>query len=181
MARTALLGCAEIACFEGGIMPNESPIGSIIMYGGSKDHVPPDWLYCDGSIVSQVEYQELFHYIGHNFGDVVAHPGYDPNTQFYLPDLRGRFIRGVDDTANRDPDLPLRKDMQSDKLAQPGVGSVQDDQFREHTHNYTHLKDEGSGIVSGNWWRMGGDTTTATGGKETRPLNAALYYIIRAK
>jgi microcystin-dependent protein len=167
--------------FEGEIMPNESPIGSIIMYGGSKDRVPPDWLYCDGSIVSQVEYKELFHYIGHNFGDVVAHPGYDPNTQFYLPDLRGRFIRGVDDTANRDPDLPLRRDMQNDKLAQSGVGSVQDDQFREHTHNYTHLNAETSGIVSGNWWRMGTDATSATGGKETRPLNAALYYIIRAK
>lgn len=161
-------------------MSGDCPIGSVLMFGGAKDHLPSGWLYCDGSIVSQHEYQDLFNVVGHSFGNIAETPAYDPNKQFFLPDLRGRFVRGVDDRSDRDPDLSLRTDMQSEKIPATGVGSIQPDQVREHSHTYTHLATEGSGIVSGNHWAMGGADTSKYGGKENRPLNVAVYFIIRA-
>jgi microcystin-dependent protein len=161
-------------------MSGDCPIGSILMFGGAKDHLPSGWLYCDGTIVSQHEYQDLFGVVGHSFGDVAESPEYDPNKQFFLPDLRGRFVRGVDDRSARDPDLSLRTDMQSEKIPATGVGSCQRDQLGEHYHTYTRIKNESSGIVSGNHWSLGSDDTSKSGGKETRPLNVAMYFIIRA-
>jgi microcystin-dependent protein len=164
---------------KGENVASECPIGSIVMYGGTKDNLSSDWLYCDGRVVSQAEYPILFKAVGHAFGNIGEHPGYDPGTQFYLPDLRGRFIRGVDDGSSRDPDLAMRTDMQSDKLPSSTLGSVQADEFRQHTHTYSHLRDEHSGIAGGDYWKPGDNETTPAGGKETRPLNAALYFIIR--
>jgi microcystin-dependent protein len=161
-------------------MSGDCPIGSILMFGGAKDHLPSGWLYCDGAVVSQHEYQDLFGVVGHSFGNVAESPEYDPNKQFFLPDLRGRFVRGVDDKSARDPDLSLRTDMQSEKIPATGVGSIQPDQFREHSHTYSHLKTEHDGLAGGSWWKPGDEDTSKSGGKETRPLNVAMYFIIRA-
>lgn len=164
-------------------MSGECPIGTILMFGGGKDRLPSDWLYCDGKVTSQTEYPDLFKTVGHSFGNIAAKPGFDPNTQFYLPDLRGRFVRGVDDATGRDPDVAARTDMQGEKIPSTGVGSLQDDQFRSHDHKFTRLgaEDPGHGEAGGNYWRFTDDMTAKSGGNETRPINAAVYFIIRAK
>jgi microcystin-dependent protein len=86
------------------------PPGTIIAFGGpagaatdgGAGGIPPGWLLCDGSAVSRATYASLFGAIGINFG------GGDGITTFNLPDMRGRFLRGVDHGAGRDPDAANR-------------------------------------------------------------------------
>ena len=154
-------------------MSNEGPIGSIVMWGG-RDNIPEGWLECNGNLLSRSEFRELYETIGENFGEIR-----DPDA-FYLPDLRGRFIRGFDGTAGRDPDQDSRTDMQNPDLRYSGVGSVQGDMFASHNHSYERFSG-GNGLAGGSYWANGVDTTGSAGGKETRPINAYLSFIIRAK
>jgi len=41
-------------------MADNTPVGSIVMFGGRKDRLPSGWLYCNGDIVNQNEYQDLW-------------------------------------------------------------------------------------------------------------------------
>lgn len=58
---------------------------------------PTGWLAADGSAVSRNIYARLFSRIGTTWG-----PG-DGSTTFNLPDLRGEFVRGIDNGRNADP------------------------------------------------------------------------------
>lgn len=160
-------------------MSAEVPIGTIIIWGGQKTNIPPGWLYCDGTIVEISQYQELYSVIGPSFGNpTTGH--FDPRTQFFLPDLRGYFLRGVDDGAKRDPDFKDRTDMQGGQTVGPQVGSVQGDQLRSHSHTYTMYPFDHGDISSGNHFKQGDTQTTPTGGNETRPCNAYVYFLIKA-
>ena len=66
--------------------PTVSPIGSIIMYGGSS--APTGYLLCDGTAVSRSTYSALFAITSTAFGTG------DGSTTFNLPDLRQRFPLG---------------------------------------------------------------------------------------
>lgn len=57
---------------------------------------PSGWLKANGAAVSRTTYAELFAAIGTTFG------AGDGRTTFNLPDLRGEFIRGLDDGRNID-------------------------------------------------------------------------------
>ncbi|MBP2632151.1 MAG: Tail Collar domain protein [Firmicutes bacterium] len=57
---------------------------------------PEGWLKADGSAVSRVDYANLFDAVGTMFGDG------DGSTTFNLPDLRGEFVRGFDDSRGID-------------------------------------------------------------------------------
>jgi microcystin-dependent protein len=161
-------------------MNDQLPFGSVIMWCGAVDHVPDGWLYCNGTVVQQGAYPELFKHIGHSFGNPPATDGYDPTTQFFLPDFRGYFLRGADDGAGRDPDVASRTDMQNAQAKYDGVGSVQSDEFRSHSHQYSASAYVGSGNWSGKDWNNQTQNTGNTGGSETRPLNAYVYFIIKA-
>lgn len=64
------------------------PTGCIIPFGGTT--LPSgDWLWCDGSQVSQTTYAALYAVLGAN------RYGTDTSGNFYLPDLRERFPRGA--------------------------------------------------------------------------------------
>lgn len=67
-----------------GVLP-----GAIQYYAMSV--APVGWLKADGAAVSRLEYADLFKAIGITFG------AGDGITTFNLPDLRGQFIRGLDD------------------------------------------------------------------------------------
>ena len=72
--------------------------------------VPPaGWLSCNGAIVSRAKYPDLFLAIGVVFG-----PG-DGVATFALPDLRGVFLRGLDNKAGIDAGRVLSP------TAQPGT------------------------------------------------------------
>lgn len=61
------------------------PIGTIQAFAFNR--IPEGWMLCDGRILNVNKYQELYRTIGNAFGG-------DGKTQFAIPDLRGRFIRG---------------------------------------------------------------------------------------
>lgn len=68
-----------------------NPVGSIIDFAGAT--APEGWLLCYGQTLdasTNTEYQELYDVIGNLYG------GTD-NTDFVVPDLRGRVIAGQDD------------------------------------------------------------------------------------
>ena len=74
---------------------------------------PEGWLMCNGSTVSRSTYAGLFNVIGTRYG------AGDGRTTFTLPDLRGEFIRCLDNGRNLDPGR--------------GLGSVQGDAIRNIT------------------------------------------------
>lgn len=61
------------------------PIGTLNPYIGST--APFGYLLCEGQLVSKSTYKELWEICGNTFGQ-------STETQFYLPDLRGRVIAG---------------------------------------------------------------------------------------
>lgn len=70
-----------------------TPVGSIMYYPTAT--VPFGWLKCNGDLVSTTAYAALFAKIGYTYGG--------SGNLFRLPDLRGEFIRGVDDGRGIDP------------------------------------------------------------------------------
>ena len=172
-----------------------TPPGTILVFGGANP--PPGFLLADGSEVNRATYPELFAAIGTAWG------AGDFSTTFNLPDLRGRFIRGVNGTASddggatlRDPDATTR----GDGSAQGGtglggqaqgnsVGSVQGDVFGSHDHQTTRNAangdlGDGNTNFSGAGSALFGNAapyhrTSFEGGNETRPKNAYVNYIIK--
>ncbi|MBX2989398.1 MAG: tail fiber protein [Bdellovibrionaceae bacterium] len=154
------------------------PAGGIIPFGGTV--APAGYLLCDGSAVSRTIYAELFSVIGTNFGSG------DGSTTFNLPDLRGRFLRGVDGLAGRDSDAGTRTEMNVGGNTGNQVGSVQLDAFKDHTHNVSINNANGSGPAkySAPWEPSSSYSTYTTtgasgGGTETRPKNAYVNYLIK--
>jgi microcystin-dependent protein len=157
-----------------------APPGTVILWAGTLANVPSGWLHCDGTALTQLQFPDLFTAIGFNFG---AEP---PPGQFFLPDLRGRFIRGLDDNAGRDPDSASRVDMQNSNIVTATVGSVQQDAFQNHTHGYTLFPwgADGDGIAGGSYWATNSSAQTGTSSSpqastETRPINVYLIFLIR--
>ncbi len=95
------------------------PAGTIMAYGGLT--IPSGWIVCDGTAVSRTSYASLFGAIGINFG------GGDGISTFNLPDLRGRFLRGVDGGAGHDPDAASRTASNPGGPVGNAVGTLQAD------------------------------------------------------
>ncbi|WP_316015731.1 phage tail protein [Roseobacter sp. HKCCA0434] len=155
------------------------PTGMIYMWGGSNSALPNGYLLCDGSQVSQTQYKTLFSVIGHSFGAGAT------DGMFFLPDLRGRFVRGVDGGSGNDPDLDARHDMQNPSTSYSGVGSVQGTAMQSHGHGYNGVVKSDDGNVD--WsnkggynqsWYVSAAPSVQLSDSENRPLNAALHFII---
>lgn len=154
------------------------PVGTIISYVGSDlNALPGHWLPCDGRSLAPSDYPALSKVIGGAFGT-------DAGGNFYLPDLRGMFLRGVDGGAKRDPDASSRTAQVDPSTGKPGnghegdsVGSVQADAFASHNHGGAVCWG-GSGVgYSGGGNEING-TMGLAGGAETRPKNVYVYYLI---
>ncbi len=151
------------------------PVGTIMAYGGDTRNDTAvatlkgqGWLPCDGRAYAAQEYPELAKVIGNSFGNL------------RVPDLRGRFPRGTDHGTTRDPDAGSRR-AENGGNGGDNVGSVQDDEFRRHQHQYTQFPGARGGIASGDYWTAGDAQTGPAGGNETRPKNVYVNWIIRAK
>lgn len=103
-----------------------NPAGTVIAFANGT--CPAGYLAADGAQVSRATYSVLFTAIS------TAHGTGDGSTTFHLPDYRGRFLRGVDGSAGRDPNDTSRTAMNSGGSTGDAVGSVQDDAFESHTH-----------------------------------------------
>ena len=179
------------------IISNMLPIGTIMAYGGDvnndsirKDLAEQGWLVCNGEAVSCDEYRELFDVINNYYaeGQETA-AGKVCQGTFQLPDIRGRFLRGVNygatDKNNKPRDPDCREKNNCDK-----VGIVQEDAFRKHSHGYrTNTWFWNEGKTGGHYIR--GDHTTdflhhdrtddEGNSEETRPKNIHVNWIIKAK
>jgi hypothetical protein len=122
------------------------PTGTIIMWGSLN--FPDGWLICNGQ--STAPYPALQVYYPSN-----------------LPDLRGEFVRGLDQGRDVDPGR--------------GMLSFQAQDIQPHSHLYGGL--QAQGYAGGNQILATGGTvanTSITGNTETRPRNIALLFLIKA-
>lgn len=177
------------------------PVGAVIPYAGalaSNDKNETDlkqiqanlaregWLFCDGSSLPQDAFWELYGVIGSSFGG--------DQQEFFLPDLRGRFIRGVDGSSARDPDSNTRTSSGKNGNEGNKVGSIQTDAFQGHEHNYIGVTESPDPAQTGEGdivFMPNPDPSPTTDvveepnyntprvSKETRPVNIYLNYIIR--
>lgn len=166
------------------------PIGTIVAFGGPESCIPDGWLFCNGDVLNSSEYEELYNTIGTRWGG-------DGNT-FRIPDLRGRFLRGLDKSGKVDRDVSSRIALFPGGSFGAEIGTYQNDALQGHLHEnsgmYMASTVPGSGIgVDGEGPNLGIQTFNlypnisdgingvprVTG--ETRPVNAAVNYIIRAK
>lgn len=123
----------------------QTPIGTIVPFAGPN--LPAGWLRCDGSTVSRTTYADLFAAIGTAWGSG------NGSSTFHLPDLRGRFARGVDGGIGRDPDAGTRTASNAGGNSGANLGSVQTDATGSHTHGindpgHTHTVDPANTSVS---------------------------------
>lgn len=150
-----------------------SPTGSVVAYSGTS--APAGWLLCNGASVSSTTYNAL---------SLVLNGAYGVGSGvFNLPDLRGRFIRGVDGAAGNDPDSATRIASNTGGNIGNNVGSLQADQVGPHTHPMT--VNQPSAAAASNITGASGSISTATpstnsnGTTETRPKNVYFNYIIK--
>lgn len=159
------------------------PAGTILPFAG--DTAPAGWLLCNGASVNRTTYATLYAVVANRFGSA-------DSSNFNVPDFRGRFLRGRDGGAARDPDRNARTAMNTGGSIGDLVGSLQGDDTRSHSHGYNDIyHSEGGGTVTVPSNRGSGDTdsdnkgfdlartSSNTGGNETRPLNANVNYIIK--
>jgi len=151
--------------------------GQVAFY--AMNTAPAGWLKANGAAISRTTYAALFAAIGTTFGTG------DGSTTFNIPDLRGEFIRGWDDSRGVDSGRSF--------------GSAQADEFESHTHiqnAHSHVErfrnsgggslnlsptSNGTGTVSDTTVSTGDTTATNqnTGGVETRPRNVAFLGCIK--
>ncbi len=73
---------ASPSLVAGGTLYADSPVGTILPFGGLDDKIPSGWLKCNGQEVSRTTYAELFTVIGTAFGSG------DGTSTFNVPDMR---------------------------------------------------------------------------------------------
>jgi Phage Tail Collar Domain len=170
------------------------PIGSILPYSGQLTRdieqtlISAGYIPCDGRELSlqDPQYSALYAQISTFYGG--------GGTAFFcVPDYRGRFLRGTDLGAGRDPDANARTAPNPgfSPPNSPGntgdlVGSLQTDGVQSHTHEYAsaggdyhhiYLGLEEPGVFAENIASAPSDPNPG-GGSETRPKNIYINYVI---
>lgn len=145
-------------------------------------------------IASILTYDQLCHSIGENSANPISGNSYAPcdgrtvaGSRFAnitggaTPDLRGKFLRGVNDIYNNG--APAFDPTKGDPSNRP-VNDYQQDAFASHSH-----------LISGSLLNCGqppayevinntpaptySQSTASVGGPETRPKNVSVYYYIK--
>jgi len=171
------------------------PAGSIIAFGGRT--APLGWLLCDGSAYSvDPPYADLAAALYDSSTSKYAYGCNNANaalaTQFYVPDLRGRFIRGTDTrgATGNDPDYAGRTANGTNGNTTSNPGSQQADAYRTHTHTTTswvHYSQTGApwanpaggAITQIGYIGVGAPSGGNVSNNETRPVNVFCTYIIK--
>jgi microcystin-dependent protein len=176
------------------LTPGVLPVGTILAFGGPASSVPEagGWLLCDGRELAATQYPDLQAVLGSAWGE-----GRSGGT-FRIPDLRGRFLRGVNYDAtgdHRDPDRDQRGTSGPGGNSGNEVGSLQEDTAGPHQHplsgaadaigqgagaewvrfHANKVPDESAAVLSNTW------SIQPPGPAETRPRNVYVNWIIRAR
>ena len=154
------------------------PVGAMLPFGGEA--LPSDdYLICAGQAVKIADYPGLYAVIGTLWGTGAT-------GEFRVPDMQGYFDRGWAHTTTNDPDKASRKNAAGATVGDK-VGSVQGDELASHTHTWPTTLAYSLGFAGphNNVPVAGGPRTltmTANGvGQETRPMNKAAMWMIRAR
>lgn len=108
-----------------GTLDKITPVGAVLDFAGAS--APTGWLLCYGQVLnasSSPQYQDLFDVIGNVFGGT-------NNTDFVVPDLRGRVVAGQDDMGGSS----------ANRLTNPGstTGGINGDTFGAAGGVETHV------------------------------------------
>lgn len=166
--------------------------GTIIYY--ARNTVPSGYLKANGAAISRTTYSALFSALGTTWG---AGNG---STTFNIPDLRGVFIRSLDDGKGIDSERSFGSLQQSSNLSHNHSGNTSTN--GNHTHSATTNFCCTSSINQP--YRLSGDdsawsnnvigntpgvnpagdhnhsfTTSSNGGSESRPINISLIPCIK--
>ena len=156
------------------------PAGIILPYGSTS--APTGFLSCDVAAVSRSTYSTLYTAIGTTWGSG------DGSSTFNVPDLRAMFLRGTGThgTANM---------AKGTDFSAPAVGTIENDQMQDHKHQT--IMSPGTSYQTYSSYAIGNNAygttynfnTTAPQeinsqgtprtGDETRPVNAAVLYVIK--
>jgi microcystin-dependent protein len=167
---------------------NLVPAGTIIAFSAVTP--PSGYLYCNGQSLLRADYADLFTAIGTSFGAA-------DGTHFNVPDLRGRFLRGKDDSQSRDPNSASRTAMATGGATGDNIGSVQTDAMQGHWHEtWEHANDNAATGSGSRTYNTGANTShiaddsvrapiadgtngTPRTASETRPINAYVAFHIK--
>jgi microcystin-dependent protein len=149
------------------------PIGGGFLWYGLPTKIPSNCRVCDNSTLAISSYAKL----NENLGGAWGTSGGNLN----IPDLRGKFPRGVDGGIGNDPDAAGRTGPNAGQNTGDAVGSIQGDAFASHVHSISLRGDDTAGtwVDQSSGSNPATGTTNATGGNETRPKNANVYFVIR--
>lgn len=161
---------------QGALIVQAAQPGHVALFGMSA--APAGWIKANGATISRTSYAALFAAIGTTFG------AGDGLTTFNLPDARGEFLRGWDDSRGVD--------------ASRAFGSAQLDAMQGHQHQTnvstgTVIGSPYNGLIAGistssgdaaGLIAVGNPTTDGANGTprraaETRPRNVALLACIK--
>tara|TARA_R110000868_G_C10972548_1_gene770412 strand:- start:5960 stop:8032 length:2073 start_codon:yes stop_codon:yes gene_type:complete len=170
---------------------DDVPVGTILSYG--SEQIPDAYLLADGSCKLKAEFASLFSVIGTSAGECTISTS---NDGFNVPDLQNQFLRGL--TGGRSV-----FDTQADATARNGLTASSP----AHGHQFRILNGTGEPDVGGGGimtdsnaaqtnypayagtpsnvssQAIGGGTAIinlSAGDSETRPINKAVVYIIKA-
>lgn len=183
---------ATVSAITERIMPgsNGVPPGSIAPFAGTS--APEGWELCNGNAFDGTldKYKPLYDVIQNTYGGTAA-------SSFNVPDLRGVFLRGLDNGRGLDDDRDLGPVVQSDQIKSHNH-SASTSGAGGHSHSVSYWASDsegGSGYNSMLWddqylkyqtfnTNAAGEHSHpiyvgATGGVETRPKNLAVNYIIK--
>lgn len=141
-------------------------------FGGLSANVPTGWLLCDGSAVSQTTYANLYAVLGAN-----AY-GSDAGGNFYLPDLKGRTVFGLN-ADNGDVDSRLDNDGASTTNRSPkhnhSFSLTATSGGVDHTHGYYQQPGYTAASSAGSGIPRAADNNAASGGYPTSTGGASAY------
>jgi microcystin-dependent protein len=155
------------------------PIGFI--FAVMNSNTPPEGtLVLDGSSLDKTTYADLYSGQDLSLGDRY---GNADGSHFYLPDMRGRTVRGRDHGYGRDPGVASRYGDQGSAPTQDNVGSCQDDDLENHTHTYgrgtNRNCDDGSKNSPHAYSQEYATDSVAAGNLETRMKNINVIWVIK--
>ncbi len=176
---------ADIKALQAASNGAGTPTGAVAYFPSTT--APAGWMKINGALLNRAAYPELYAYAVAS-GNMAASdaawqagqfsPG-DGSTTFRIPDLRGEFLRGLDDGRGVD--------------AGRGIGTAQNDAFQGHTFgdggitwkvSFNAAAGSGSGVRLAT---TGTEMTILPNGvngvprvaSETRPRNVALLACIK--